>query len=44
VDNRQQKAQAAQIASQVQGVKQLVNNITVQPAPTGQNQGITYPK
>ncbi len=48
VDNQVQKDQAAQIASQVQGVKQLVNNITVQPAPnttpTGKNQGVVYPK
>jgi osmotically-inducible protein OsmY len=47
VDNQTQKDQAAQIASQVQGVKQLVNNITVQPSPatipTGRNQGIVYP-
>ncbi|MDB6064865.1 MAG: transport-associated protein [Pedosphaera sp.] len=43
----EQKAQAAQIASQVDGVKQLVNNITVQPqpgmAPTGRTNGVVYP-
>ncbi|MDB6021554.1 MAG: hypothetical protein JWQ04_1411 [Pedosphaera sp.] len=47
VTSQVQKDQAAQIASQVQGVKQLVNNITVQPSPamspTGRNQGATYP-
>ena len=47
VDSQVQKDQAAQIASQVQGVKQLVNNITVQPSPnvspTGRNNGIVYP-
>jgi len=45
VDSQAQKAQAGQIASQVQGVKQLINNITVQPAPgiapTGRSSG--YP-
>ncbi|MDB6067341.1 MAG: transporter [Pedosphaera sp.] len=43
----EQKAQAAQIASQVEGVKQLVNNITVQPQPgmmpTGRTNGVVYP-
>ncbi len=47
VDSQVQKDQAAQIASQVQGVKQLVNNITVQASPgvspTGRNQGTAYP-
>jgi hyperosmotically inducible protein len=47
VDSQAQKDQAAQIAVQVQGVKQLVNNITVQPSsnvsPTGRNNGIIYP-
>lgn len=48
VDSERQKKDAGQIASQVEGVKQLVNNITVQPSPattpTGRNQGIVYPK
>jgi osmotically-inducible protein OsmY len=48
VDTSAQKQQAAALASQVQGVRQLINNITVQPAPgqypTGRNQGQTYPK
>jgi hyperosmotically inducible protein len=42
-----QKDQAAQIASQINGVKQLVNNITVQPqpnvTPTGRTNGVVYP-
>ncbi|MDB6123231.1 MAG: transport-associated protein [Pedosphaera sp.] len=33
VASQDQKAQAAQIASRVEGVRQLVNNITVQPTP-----------
>lgn len=33
VQTQAQKDTAAQLASQVQGVKQLVNNITVQPSP-----------
>lgn len=41
VESQAQKDQAAQVASQVQGVKQLVNNITVQPAATGRPLG--YP-
>jgi hyperosmotically inducible periplasmic protein len=48
VDTQTQKRQAEQIASQVQGVRQLVNNITVQPSPatspTGRGQGVVYPK
>ncbi|HZV34902.1 MAG TPA: BON domain-containing protein [Verrucomicrobiae bacterium] len=48
VDTQKQKVEAAQIASQVNGVKQLVNNITVQPSPatspTGRSQGVVYPK
>ncbi len=47
VDTQPQKDQAAQIAAQVQGVKQLVNNITVQPSPamspTGRNNSVVYP-
>jgi hyperosmotically inducible periplasmic protein len=47
VATQEQKAQAARVASQVEGVKQLVNNITVQPqpnmAPTGQPSGVVYP-
>ena len=42
VASQAQKQEAAQIASQVQGVHQLVNNITVQPSetsPTGRTQG-----
>ncbi len=38
VVSEEQKNQAAQIASHVEGVKQLVNNITIQPTnmtPTG---------
>lgn len=40
VATQEQKQQAAQIASQVQGVRQLVNNITIQPmSPTGRSTG-----
>ena len=36
VASPEQKEQAAQIASKVEGVRQLVNNITIQPmSPTG---------
>lgn len=46
VDSQAQKNQAAQLAQQVQGVKQLINNITVQPSPastpTGRSSG--YPR
>jgi hyperosmotically inducible periplasmic protein len=35
VASNEQKQQAGAIASKVEGVKQLVNNITVQPMPTG---------
>ena len=46
VDSQAQKTQAAQLASQVQGVRQLINNITVQPSPasipTGRTTG--YPR
>ncbi|MDB6018699.1 MAG: transporter [Pedosphaera sp.] len=36
VASPEQKQQAAQIASRVEGVRQLINNITVQPmSPTG---------
>jgi osmotically-inducible protein OsmY len=46
VESRNQKEQAGQIAAQVQGVKQLVNNITIQPSPTptGAPGGVVYPK
>jgi len=47
VQTQGQKDQAAQIASQIDGVKQVVNNLTVQPAqmsPTGQGSGTVYPK
>lgn len=46
VQSQSQKDQAAQIAARVDGVKQLVNNITVQPSPmtpTGQPSGTVYP-
>ncbi len=46
VQTQGQKNQAAQLASQVEGVKQLVNNITVQPSPvspTGRPSGTIYP-
>ena len=46
VQTQAQKDQAAQIASHVEGVKQLVNNITVQPSPTspvGRSSGVVYP-
>lgn len=47
VQTQGQKDQAAQIASHVDGVKQLVNNITVQPSPmtspTGHSSGTVYP-
>jgi osmotically-inducible protein OsmY len=36
VVNQQQKQEAAQISSKVEGVRQLVNNITVQAAPMSQ--------
>jgi hyperosmotically inducible protein len=46
VQSRAQKDDAGQIASQVEGVKQLINNITVQPSPvspTGRSSGTVYP-
>lgn len=43
VESAAQKDQAAQVASQVQGVKQLVNNITIQAAPTGHPTGYPTP-
>ena len=46
VPTKAQKDQAGQIAAQVEGVKQLVNNITVQPSPmspTGRPNGVVYP-
>lgn len=45
VQTQGQKNQAAQLASQVEGVKQLVNNITVQPpamSPTGRSSSGIY--
>ncbi len=47
VQTKAQKNDAGQIASQVEGVKQLVNNITVQAAPlspTGRNSTTVYPQ
>jgi hyperosmotically inducible protein len=42
VASQDQKQQAAQIASRVDGVRQLVNNITVQPMPTGRSNDRIY--
>jgi hyperosmotically inducible protein len=42
VASQDQKQQAAQIASRVEGVHQLVNNITVQPMPTGRSSDRIY--
>ena len=47
VETASQKNSAGQIASQVEGVKQLVNNITVQGAPmapTGRTNSVIYPQ
>jgi hyperosmotically inducible periplasmic protein len=41
-----QKVQAGAIASQVEGVKQIVNNLTIQPGqttPTGRGASVVYP-
>jgi hyperosmotically inducible periplasmic protein len=41
-----QKVHAGQIASQVEGVKQVVNNLSIQPAqtsPTGRGASVVYP-
>lgn len=35
VNTEQQRNQAAQIASNVQGVRQVINEITIRPQPTG---------
>jgi osmotically-inducible protein OsmY len=46
VQTQAQKDNAAHVAARVEGVKQLVNNITVQPSPmtpTGQPSGTVYP-
>lgn len=47
VQTKAQKKDAEQIASNVQGVRQLVNNITVQPSPmspTGRPNNTVYPQ
>lgn len=46
VETKAQKKDAGDIAANVQGVKQLVNNITVQPSPmtpTGRPNNTAYP-